>query len=297
MIGRRAKEIFQSRSSNGANGLRPTPAADNVILSVEKLTIGFDGFTVLNELDFSMKFGEMRFLIGPNGAGKTTLIDAITGKSKPDRGRIIFDGDTDLTRHQEHQLVKLGIGRKFQTPSIFGSLSVYQNLEVALGFRSRITTLLGGFGRRESERIMGTLEEVGLTDRVSDVAGALSHGEKQWLEIGMLLVQEPKLLLMDEPVAGMTRRERERTGELLQAIGSTRSVLVVEHDMEFVRQFAQTVTVLHLGKVLSEGTMETVQQDPEVIRAYLGHGVSGNRRVAEVSRPRAGVVVGPGAGE
>ncbi len=297
MIGRRAREIFQSRNSNGTNGSGPSPAADNVILSVEKLTIGFDGFTVLNELDFSMKFGEMRFLIGPNGAGKTTLIDAITGKSKPDRGRIIFDGGTDLTRHQEHQLVKLGIGRKFQTPSIFGSLSVYQNLEVALGFRSRITTLLGGFGRQESDRIMATLEEVGLTDRASDIAGALSHGEKQWLEIGMLLVQEPKLLLMDEPVAGMTRRERERTGELLQAIGSTRSVLVVEHDMEFVRQFAQTVTVLHLGKVLSEGTMETVQQDPEVIRAYLGHGVSGNRRVAEVSRPRPGAVVGAGAAE
>ena len=297
MIGRRARGIFQSARSQRINGAGPTQQADDVILSVEKLTISFDGFTVLNELDFSMKFGEMRFLIGPNGAGKTTLIDAITGKSKPNRGRIIFDGDTDLTRHQEHQLVKLGIGRKFQTPSIFGSLTVYQNLEVALGFRSRITGLLGGARRRDSDRIMATLEEVGLVGRSGDTAGALSHGEKQWLEIGMLLVQEPKLLLMDEPVAGMTRRERERTGELLQSIGSTRSVLVVEHDMEFVRHFAQTVTVLHLGKVLSEGTMETVQQDPEVIRAYLGHGVSGNRTVAENSRPSARTAAVTSAGE
>ena len=284
MIGRRARGIFRSVNPNGGNGAGAKPPAEDLILSVEQLTISFDGFTVLNELDFSMKYGEMRFLIGPNGAGKTTLIDSITGKSKPDRGRIVFDGTHDLTRQQEHQLVKLGIGRKFQTPSIFGSLTVYQNVEVALGFRSRITGLLGGTRRRDPDRIMATLEEVGLAGRASDVAGALSHGEKQWMEIGMLLVQEPKLLLMDEPVAGMTRRERERTGELLQSIGNTRSVLVVEHDMEFVRRFAETVTVLHLGQVLSEGTMEAVQQDPEVIRAYLGHGVSGQRTVAENTR-------------
>ena len=286
MLGRRSRGIFRTVNHNGSNGAGEKPPATDLILSVEKLTISFDGFTVLNELDFSMKYGEMRFLIGPNGAGKTTLIDAITGKSKPDRGRIVFDSGADLTRHQEHQLVKLGIGRKFQTPSVFGSLTVYQNLVVALGFRSGITGLLGGTRRHESERIMATLEEVGLVARVSDVAGSLSHGEKQWLEIGMLLVQEPKLLLMDEPVAGMTRRERERTGELLQSIGSARSVLVVEHDMEFVRRFAETVTVLHLGRVLSEGTMEMVQQDPEVVRAYLGHGVSGQRTLAESTRRR-----------
>jgi len=292
MIGRRARQIFQTPASHAANGAGSGAATDKTILSVEKLTISFDGFTVLNELDFSMKYGEMRFLIGPNGAGKTTLIDSITGKSKPDRGRIVFDGGTDLTRQQEHRLVRLGIGRKFQTPSIFGSLTVYQNLEVALGFRNRITSLFGGIRSRESDRIMATLEEVALVDRASEVAGSLSHGEKQWLEIGMLLVQEPKLLLMDEPVAGMTRREREKTGELLQSIGSTRSVLVVEHDMEFVRRFAQTVTVLHLGKVLSEGDMETVQRDPEVVRAYLGHGASGNRTVAESSQPRQGAAAG-----
>ena len=267
-IGRRMRPAQPQR----AKGAGPRPETAGHILSVESLTVSFDGFTVLDELDFTMEYGEMRFLIGPNGAGKTTLIDVITGKSKPDSGRIIFDGATDLKRRQEHQLVRLGVGRKFQTPAIFSSLSVYENLEVTLGFRARITSLLGGHRPGDADRIQATLEQVGLDRRARDIAGALSHGEKQWLEIGMLLVQEPKLLLLDEPVAGMTRRERERTGELLQAIGNDRSVLVVEHDMEFVRQFARTVTVLHLGKVLSEGPMEMVQQDPEVIRAYLGHG-------------------------
>ena len=272
--------IGSTNNSASRNGSGPTPDLSKPILSVEGLTVSFDGFTVLNELDLAIGYGEMRFLIGPNGAGKTTLIDVITGKSKPTRGRIIFDGTTDLSRRQEYQLVRLGVGRKFQTPSIFASLTVYQNLEVTLGFRSRITRLLGKPRRGESDRIMSTLEEVGLQHRAQDIAGGLSHGEKQWLEIGMLLVQEPKLLLLDEPVAGMTRRERDRTGELLQSIGGARSVLVVEHDMDFVRQFAQTVTVLHLGKVLSEGTMEEVQQDPEVIRAYLGNSRS--------QRPQAG---------
>lgn len=262
------------------NGSRPIPDTSNPILSVESLTVSFDGFTVLDELDFSIGYGEMRFLIGPNGAGKTTLIDVITGKSKPSKGRIIFDGTTDLGRRQEYQVVRLGVGRKFQTPAIFSSLTVYQNLEVTLGFRTGITGLLRKLRRDDDDRIMSALEEVGLQGRAQDVAGGLSHGEKQWLEIGMLLVQEPKLLLLDEPVAGMTRRERDRTGELLQSIGGDRSVLVVEHDMDFVRQFAQTVTVLHLGRVLSEGTMEDVQQDPEVIRAYLGNSRS--------QRPQAG---------
>ena len=272
--------IRNTNNSASRNGSGPTPDLSKPILSVEGLTVSFDGFTVLNELDLAIGYGEMRFLIGPNGAGKTTLIDVITGKSKPTRGRIIFDGTTDLSRRQEYQLVRLGVGRKFQTPSIFASLTVYQNLEVTLGFRSRITRLLGKPRRGEGDRIMSTLEEVGLQHRAQDIAGGLSHGEKQWLEIGMLLVQEPKLLLLDEPVAGMTRRERDRTGQLLQSIGGARSVLVVEHDMDFVRQFAQTVTVLHLGKVLSEGTMEEVQQDPEVIRAYLGNSRS--------QRPQAG---------
>ncbi len=289
-IGRRLRPAQPQR----ANGAGPRPETAGHILSVESLTVSFDGFTVLDELDFAMEYGEMRFLIGPNGAGKTTLIDVITGKSKPDSGRIIFDGAIDLKRRQEHQLVRLGVGRKFQTPAIFSSLSVYENLEVTLGFRARITSLLGGHRPGDADRIQATLEQVGLDRRAKDIAGALSHGEKQWLEIGMLLVQEPKLLLLDEPVAGMTRRERERTGELLQAIGNDRSVLVVEHDMEFVRQFARTVTVLHLGKVLSEGPMEMVQQDPEVIRAYLGHGKtqrseSGGPANRSVGGSRAGV--------
>ena len=282
-------------SAPGANGSSRAPDTGPAILSVEGLTVSFDGFTVLNELDLSIGYGEMRFLIGPNGAGKTTLIDVITGKSKPSRGRIMFDGTTDLSRRQEHQLVRLGVGRKFQTPSVYSSLTVYENLEVMLGFRSRVTGLLRKLRRGEGDRIMDTLERVGLSHRARDVAGGLSHGEKQWLEIGMLLVQEPKLLLLDEPVAGMTRRERDRTGQLLQSIGGDRSVLVVEHDMDFVRQFAQTVTVLHLGKVLSEGTMEVVQQDPEVIRAYLGNNRSqrpeagrlNGRREAEAAAPVA----------
>ena len=292
------RHISAGRSAGrqvSVNGSRPTPDLSQPILSVENLTVSFDGFTVLDELNFAIGYGEMRFLIGPNGAGKTTLIDVITGKSKPSRGRIIFDGATDLSRRQEYQLVRLGVGRKFQTPAIFSSLTVYQNLEVTLGFRTRITGLLRKLRRGDGDQIMSTLEEVGLQRRAQDIAGGLSHGEKQWLEIGMLLVQEPKLLLLDEPVAGMTRRERDRTGELLQSIGGERSVLVVEHDMDFVRQFAQTVTVLHLGKVLSEGTMEDVQHDPEVVRAYLGNSRSqrpsagrlNGRREAEHSAPVA----------
>ena len=240
------------------------------ILSVEKLTIAFDGFTVLDNLDFSIGYGEMRFLIGPNGAGKTTLLDVITGKSKPNDGSVTFDGDLDLSRRSEHAVVRLGIGRKFQTPSVYNSLTIFQNLEASARFRNRIIGLFRPMSRAIIQRIQETLELIGLTERQEQNAGILSHGERQWLEMGMLLIQEPKLLLLDEPVAGMTRRERDRTGLLLQDIARDRSVLVVEHDMDFVRQFARIVTVLHQGKVLSEGTMDVVQQDPQVVRAYLG---------------------------
>ncbi|NQW22414.1 MAG: urea ABC transporter ATP-binding protein UrtD [SAR202 cluster bacterium] len=251
------------------------------ILSVENVTIGFDGFTVLDNLDFSIGYGEMRFLIGPNGAGKTTLLDVITGKSKPDQGSVTFNNHVDLSRRSEHALVKLGIGRKFQTPAVFNSLSVYQNLEASGRFRDNVLSLFRPMGNVLAQRVTDTLELIGLIGRSSQHAGVLSHGERQWLEIGMLLVQEPKLLLLDEPVAGMTRRERDRTGELLQEIAKERSVLVVEHDMEFVRQFARTVTVLHQGKVLSEGTMEEVQQDEQVIRAYLGRSREATRLEAQ----------------
>ena len=241
------------------------------IISVEGVTVSFDGFTVLDALDFSMDYGEIRFLIGPNGAGKTTLLDLISAKTRPHHGRVIFDGHINVRDRQEYELVRLGIGRKFQTAAIFPSLTVYENLEVAAGFRHEFGALFRPLTGSETGLVRDTLDEVGLLDQANRKAGALSHGEQQWLEIAMLLVQEPKLLLLDEPVAGMTRRERDRTGELLHAIGEHRSVLVVEHDMAFVRQFARTVTVLHLGKVLSEGPMDLVQQDPQVIAAYLGH--------------------------
>ncbi|HEU0020654.1 MAG TPA: urea ABC transporter ATP-binding protein UrtD [Dehalococcoidia bacterium] len=258
------------------------------ILSVEALTVSFNGFTVLDNLDFSLERGELRFIIGPNGAGKTTLLDLITGKTRPDRGKILFNG-TDLTRRQEHDLVRLGIGRKFQTPSVFTSLTVYENLEVSVGFRSSLGGLFRPVGKKDAQWIHDTLEQVGLVDRSAVLAGALSHGEKQWLEIGMLLAQEPTLLLLDEPVAGMAHRERVLTGELLQKIGRDRTVVVVEHDMGFVRQFARKVTVLHLGKILSEGSMEAVASDQQVIRAYLGRSRTLQREGAG-SGPRAPVV-------
>lgn len=241
-----------------------------VILQAEQVTVDFAGFKALDQLNLSLKDGELRFLIGPNGAGKTTLIDIISGKVKPAAGRVMFAG-RDLIRLQEHEVVRLGIGRKFQTPSVFASLTVYENLELAAGFRDSITDLLH-LASRQRERIQSTLETIGLAGKERERAGALSHGEKQWLEIGMLLVQDHKLLLLDEPVAGMTRQERNKTGELLRAIARDRSVLVVEHDMEFVRQFSQTVTVMHEGRVLSEGPVDQVQSDQRVIEVYLGRG-------------------------
>jgi urea transport system ATP-binding protein len=243
----------------------------NPILSVDHVTVSFDGFTVLDGLDFAMGYGELRFLIGPNGAGKTTLLDIITGKSRPNSGRVLFDG-ADVRGAGEHRLVQRGIGRKFQTPAIFPSLSVAQNVEVALGFREPLLGLVRALKPIARDRQAHVLDTVQLTPKAAQPAGTLSHGEKQWLEIAMLLAQEPKLLLLDEPVAGMTRRERDRTGELVQAISRERSTLVVEHDMEFVRQFARTVTVLHGGKVLCEGLFDQVQADERVIEVYLGRG-------------------------
>jgi urea transport system ATP-binding protein len=240
------------------------------ILRVEGATVSFDGFTVLDKLDLAVEYGELRFLIGPNGAGKTTLLDMLTGKVRPASGRVLYDGLQDITRLQEHELVRRGIGRKFQTPSVYGSLTCYENLEVALGFRSRTLSLFRGSRRNDRDRIMAGLETVGLVARSESVAGALSHGEKQWLEIGMLLVQDPKLVLLDEPVAGMTKREREKTGELLHSLEERHTVIVTEHDMDFVRTFSRTVTVLHMGSVIAEGPMETVQRVPRVIEVYLG---------------------------
>ena len=251
------------------------------MLSLQGVTVGFDGFVVLDALDLELTRGEVRFLIGPNGAGKTTMLDVITGKTRPSSGRVVFDGRIDVRHHAEDALVRLGIGRKFQTPAVYPSLSVAENVEVALGARGGPGALWARLFRRPSSddagRVEAALATVGLAGRRAERAGALSHGEKQWLEIAMLLVAEPKLVLLDEPVAGMTRAERDKTGELIHAIVAApgRTVLVVEHDMAFVRRYAATVTVLHEGRVLSEGSMERVQADPRVVEVYLGR--SGER--------------------
>jgi urea transport system ATP-binding protein len=240
------------------------------MLKLDDITLGFDGFIVLNNLTLNVERGELRFLIGPNGAGKTTLLDLITGKVRPQAGTAVYDDDIDITKQAEHKLVRMGIGRKFQTPAVYRSLTCYEHLEVALGFRKPVPALFGTLSAEEREKIDAALEVVGLTERANVTAGALSHGEQQWLEIAMLLVQDPKLLLLDEPVAGMTGQEREKTGELLHTLAGDRTIVVTEHDMDFVRQFSNKVTVLHLGRVLKEGTMAEVQADETVMDVYLG---------------------------
>ncbi|MFN8442389.1 MAG: urea ABC transporter ATP-binding protein UrtD [Caldilineaceae bacterium] len=244
----------------------------HTILDIQNLNVIFDGFRALDDLDFAMNHGELRFVIGPNGAGKTTLLDVITGKTRPTSGKVTFDGKIDIRRTPEHQLVRKGIGRKFQTPTVFGSLTVYENLEAAAGFKHSTLGLLSALPSADKAQVDHILELVNLVGRAHVRAGILAHGERQWLEIGMMLVQQPKLLLLDEPVAGMTRSERNRTGELLQRIAEFCSVLVVEHDMEFLRSFANTVTVLHMGKLLTQGPVTQVQSDPKVIEVYLGRG-------------------------
>jgi urea transport system ATP-binding protein len=225
-------------------------------------------------------------VIGPNGAGKTTLLDVISGRAKPTTGRVIFGRHTDLRPLRENEIAALGVGRKFQTPSVYGNLTVHDNIELSLARASKgvLATLLDR-GRRgdERQRIARTLETVGLDGKAGWRAGALSHGEKQWLEIGMVMAQEPALLLVDEPVAGMTDEETERTGDLLAAIARERAVLVIEHDMDFVRRIARTVTVLHQGSVLCEGPVERVQQDPRVLEVYIGQ-----RKGAAAAAPPAG---------
>jgi urea transport system ATP-binding protein len=238
------------------------------LLEVQDLVVTFDGFRAIDGLDFWVDEGEVRFLIGPNGAGKTTLVDAITGLTKPSAGTITFQGRQLLGR-PEHEIVKRGVGRTFQTPSVFDQLSVLDNLDLAASFRQPLRTLLRR-RRAVAPAVTTALGTVGLADRADDLAGVLSHGQKQWLEIGMLLVQDPRLLLLDEPVAGMSKEERTRTGELLQEIARTRTVVVVEHDMEFLRRFARRVTVMHEGKILCEGSVAEIQANPHVQEVYLG---------------------------
>ncbi|MFC6334490.1 urea ABC transporter ATP-binding protein UrtD [Paenibacillus septentrionalis] len=243
------------------------------ILSCENVTVAFDGFKAVNGMDLKLMPGELRFLIGPNGAGKTTMLDVICGKVKPSAGVLRFMEDVDISRKKEYEIAELGIGRKFQAPSIFVGLTVYENLELSMSQNRGVwATLRATISKTDHMRIMRQLDMIGLTHRAHVAAGGLSHGEKQWLEIGMMLMQEPTLLLLDEPVAGMTDTETEKTGELLQEITKQRTVVVVEHDMEFVRSYATKVTVMHEGKLLKEGTMLEVQSDAVVSEVYLGHG-------------------------
>ena len=247
-------------------------AAQGSIIYLEDVTVEYDGFKALNALNFFMDYKELRVVIGPNGAGKTTLLDVITGKVKPSAGRVIFGKRTELTGRRENEIAGLGVGRKFQTPSVFVNLTVEENVELSLrrARRGVLATLLHADAPDARDRIATTLQTVALEGKARAKAGALSHGEKQWLEIGMVIAQDPELLLVDEPVAGMTDEETARTGELLQTIAADRSVLVIEHDMEFVRQLARRVTVLHQGSVLCEGSVEQVQADPRVLEVYLG---------------------------
>ena len=248
----------------------PAPLLGKV-LYLEHLTVSFDGFKALNDLTLYVEPGELRCIIGPNGAGKTTLMDVITGRTRPDTGTAWFGQDVNLLQLTEPEIVEAGIGRKFQKPTVFEHLAVFDNLELALaGPKSFWTMLVARTTANDRERIDVVLELIGLADERSTRAGVLSHGQKQWLEIGMLLMQQPELLLIDEPVAGMTPRETERTAELLLLLAGQHSVVVVEHDMEFVRSMASRVTVLHEGSVLAEGDLETVQNDPRVVEVYLG---------------------------
>ena len=244
----------------------------DAIVYLEDVTVSYDGFAALQRLNFYMNRRELRVVIGPNGAGKTTLLDVISGRVKPERGRVIFGHSTDLAALNETQIAALGIGRKFQTPAVFASLTVWDNVELSLWRPSKgvLATLTRRDGAEAADRIAATLDSVGLGARGRAPAGTLSHGEKQWLEIGMVMAQDPRLLLVDEPVAGLTDEETARTGDLLLSIAAERSVLVIEHDMEFVRRIGRTVTVLHQGTVLCEGPVEQVQRDPRVLEVYLG---------------------------
>jgi urea transport system ATP-binding protein len=242
-----------------------------MILYLEGITVSFDGFRALNELTLYIERGELRCIIGPNGAGKTTMMDVITGKTRPDTGTAWFGQRQDLLAMSEPEIALAGIGRKFQKPTVFEQHSVFENLELAMaGKRAVWATLFAHLSSEQRDRIDATLAKIGLSDRRHQLAGVLSHGQKQWLEIGMLLVQEPQLLLVDEPVAGMTPQETERTAELLLSLAGRHSVVVVEHDMDFVRSIARTVTVLHEGRVLAEGSIQQVQANPKVVEVYLG---------------------------
>ncbi len=246
-------------------------AGKDFLLSIEGLTVSFDGFKAVNDLSLYVDEGEIRVIIGPNGAGKTTVLDLICGKTKATSGSIRFRG-RELTKLREHAIVHAGVGRKFQNPSIYEDLTVFENLEISY---PRGHSVLGALAFKRDAEVVNAIHEVAetifLQDQLNSMAGLLSHGQKQWLEIGMLLIQKPDLLMLDEPVAGMSVAERKQTAELLHRITKNRSVLVVEHDMQFVEDIADRVTVMHQGKALAEGSMAKVKADPKVIEVYLGH--------------------------
>ena len=241
------------------------------VLAIEDLTVSFDGFKAVDNLTMYIDKNELRVVIGPNGAGKTTVLDLICGKTKSTSGSIKFM-NTELTKLSEHEIVRAGVGRKFQTPSIYENLSVYQNLEVSY---PKGRGVWGSLFFKRSDAVIAQVkkiaDEIMLTDILEMEAALLSHGQKQWLEIGMLLMQDPELLMLDEPVAGMSAKERDQTADLLNKICKNRSVIVIEHDMEFVKKIAHKVTVLHQGKILAEGPMDEVHSDERVIEVYLGH--------------------------
>jgi urea transport system ATP-binding protein len=263
-------ELKIPASGTAAASHHPEPA-HRPILYLEGVTVSFDGFRALNELNLYLDEGELRCIIGPNGAGKTTLMDVITGKTCPDQGTAFFGQTIDLLALDEPAIAHAGICRKFQKPSVFEKLSVFENLELAMHTDKRVwPTLFARMTGEQRDALDQVLATIGLARHRRSRAGALSHGQKQWLEIGMLLMQKPKVLLVDEPVAGMTHQETDRTAELLLSLAGRHSVVVVEHDMEFVRSIARKVTVLHEGTVLTEGSMDEVQNDPRVIQVYLG---------------------------
>ncbi len=267
-------DLFGEDDKIKANVINTGVAVDirhGPILYMEDVSVSFDGFKALNQLSLYIDAGELRCMIGPNGAGKTTMMDVITGKTKPDTGSVFFGQTIDLLTLDEPAIAQAGICRKFQKPSVFDALSVFENLELALKTnKGAWNTLFFRLTGEQRDRIGDVLDTVGLTALAYSRAGILSHGQKQWLEIGMLLMQEPKVMLVDEPIAGMTHQEIERTAELLLSLQGQRSLVVVEHDMAFVRSIARKVTVLHEGSVLTEGTMDEVQNDPRVIQVYLG---------------------------
>ena len=248
-----------------------SPYPTDYLLAVEKLTVSFDGFKAVDDLTLYVDHDEIRVIIGPNGAGKTTVLDLICGRTKATSGSVRFKNQ-ELLSLREDQIVHSGVGRKFQTPSIYDGLSVFENLELS---HPGSYSVVGALAYKRSVEVIERIEEVAgsicLAELLDTKAALLSHGQKQWLEIGMLLIQDPQLLMLDEPVAGMSVSERKKTAELLNGIIKDRSVLVIEHDMNFVKDIAHKVTVLHQGKVLAEGSMETVQADPRVIEVYLGH--------------------------